>query len=98
MTWQICSRSTSPTPTCFRGEIGYHALEVDTGPGSSWVPAEGRLYPVNANLPLFSLFATDFGGDGRVTFGVPDVDDPAPGVHPNVCWSGPFPQLAPPQD
>lgn len=37
------------------------------------VPTDGRLLPISQNNALFSLLGTNFGGDGRTTFGVPDL-------------------------
>ncbi len=39
----------------------------------SWAPADGQLLPINQNQALFSLFGTMYGGDGRTTFGLPDL-------------------------
>ena len=38
-----------------------------------FVVADGRLLSINENQALFSLLVTTFGGDGRTTFGVPDL-------------------------
>lgn len=38
-----------------------------------YVPADGRVLPISSNQALFSLLGTSFGGDGRVTFYVPDL-------------------------
>ena len=35
--------------------------------------ANGQLLPINQNQALFSLFGTQFGGDGRTTFALPDL-------------------------
>lgn len=35
--------------------------------------ANGQLLPINANSALFSLLGTMYGGDGRTTFGLPDL-------------------------
>ena len=37
-----------------------------------WALANGQLLPINQNQALFSLLGTTFGGDGRVTFALPD--------------------------
>jgi len=37
-----------------------------------WALCNGQLLPINQNQALFSLLGTTFGGDGRVTFGLPD--------------------------
>ncbi len=38
-----------------------------------WIAAEGQLLPINQNQALFSLYGTTYGGDGRTTFGLPDL-------------------------
>lgn len=38
-----------------------------------WAQADGQLLPIAQNQALFSLFGTQFGGDGRTTFALPDV-------------------------
>jgi microcystin-dependent protein len=39
----------------------------------SWAFCEGQLLPINSNQALFSLIGTIYGGDGRTTFGLPDL-------------------------
>ena len=43
-----------------------------------WGGAEGQLLAINTNQALFSLFGTMYGGDGRTTFGLPDLRGRAP--------------------
>ncbi|MBT8188695.1 MAG: phage tail protein [Croceitalea sp.] len=38
-----------------------------------WATCEGQLLPISQNTALFSLLGTTFGGDGRTTFGLPDL-------------------------
>ncbi len=38
-----------------------------------WALCDGQLLAVNQNDALFSLLGTMYGGDGRTTFGVPDL-------------------------
>ena len=38
-----------------------------------WAFCNGQLLAVNQNDALFSLFGTLYGGDGRTTFGLPDL-------------------------
>ena len=38
-----------------------------------WAEADGRLLAVTQNDALFSLYGTLYGGDGRTTFGLPDL-------------------------
>ncbi len=46
-----------------------------------WALCNGQLLSINQNQSLFSLLGTAFGGDGRTTFGLPDLRGRAP-VHP----------------
>ena len=38
-----------------------------------WSEADGKLLEIASNSALFSLLGTNFGGDGRATFGLPDL-------------------------
>ena len=38
-----------------------------------WSKCEGQLLPISQWTALFSLLGTTFGGDGRTTFGLPDL-------------------------
>lgn len=38
-----------------------------------WAELNGQLLPIATNTALFSLLGTMYGGDGRVTFGLPDM-------------------------
>lgn len=39
----------------------------------SWALCDGQLLSVSSNNALFSLLGTIYGGDGRTTFGLPDM-------------------------
>ncbi len=39
----------------------------------SWALCEGQLLSISQNNALFSLLGTTYGGDGRTTFGLPDL-------------------------
>jgi len=43
-----------------------------------WALCDGQLLPINQNQALFSLLGTTFGGDGRVNFGLPDLQGRTP--------------------
>ena len=45
-----------------------------------WAFCDGSLLPISQNQALFSLLGTIYGGDGRNTFGLPDLRGRAP-VH-----------------
>ena len=38
-----------------------------------WAKCEGQLLPISQNSALFSLLGTNYGGDGRTTFALPDL-------------------------
>ena len=42
-------------------------------PPRGWALCDGQLLPINQNQALFSLFGTIYGGDGRTSFGLPDL-------------------------
>ena len=39
----------------------------------NWALCQGQLLPISQNQALFSLLGTTYGGDGRTTFGLPDL-------------------------
>jgi microcystin-dependent protein len=40
-----------------------------------WAACDGALLQINQNQALFSLFGTAYGGDGRTTFGLPNLQN-----------------------
>jgi microcystin-dependent protein len=38
-----------------------------------WAICDGQLLPINQNQALFALLGTEYGGDGRTTFALPDL-------------------------
>jgi microcystin-dependent protein len=42
-------------------------------PPKGWALCDGQLLPINQNQGLFSLLGTTYGGDGRVNFGLPNL-------------------------
>jgi microcystin-dependent protein len=45
-----------------------------------WALCDGQILPINQNQSLYSLLGTTYGGDGRTTFGLPDLRGRTP-VH-----------------
>jgi microcystin-dependent protein len=43
-----------------------------------WAQCNGQLLPISQNTALFSLLGTFYGGDGKSTFGLPDLQGSAP--------------------
>ena len=56
-----------------------------------WATCDGQILPIVQNTALFSLVGTFYGGDGRTTFGLPNLQDRfaigtgnGPGLTPRV--------------
>ena len=43
-----------------------------------WALCDGQLMPISQNTALFSLLGTTYGGDGKSTFGLPNLQGSAP--------------------
>lgn len=50
-------------------------------PPKGWALCNGQLIPISQNTALFSLLGTTYGGDGKSTFALPDLQGRAP-LHP----------------
>lgn len=61
-----------------------------------WLPCEGQILPISQYVQLYQLLGTTFGGDGKTTFGLPDLKDKAPakGLHYCICYQGQMPRRA----
>ena len=46
-----------------------------------YASCDGQILPINQNQSLYSLLGTTYGGDGRTSFGLPDMRGRTP-VHP----------------
>ena len=47
-------------------------------PPKGWALCNGQLLPINQNQALFALLGTTYGGDGRVNFGLPNLQGRVP--------------------
>ena len=54
----------------FIGDIKYVGFNFAQ---RGWAQCNGQLLPISQNSALFSLLGTIYGGDGRTTFGLPDM-------------------------
>src|SRR3954469_5763047 len=50
-------------------------------PPVGWAFCNGQILPLSQNTALFSLLGTTYGGDGKSTFALPDLEGSVP-VHP----------------
>ena len=71
--------------------IGQVMLVGFNFPPRGWSFCEGQLLPISQNTALFSLLGTTYGGDGRTSFGLPDLRGRAPfgpGTRPGLSPVG----------
>jgi len=47
-------------------------------PPTGWAQCNGQLLPISQNTALFSLLGTMYGGDGKSTFALPDMQGSVP--------------------
>lgn len=77
---------------CIIGDVRLSAATFGYG-----AVADGRLLSIASNAALFSLLGTQYGGDGRTTFALPDLRDVAPksrngqALNYYICTFGIFP-------
>ena len=65
-TWSQPAQAVDP----FIGTVRYFGFNFAP---RGWAHCDGQLVAVNQNEALFSLLGTTYGGDGRTTFGLPDM-------------------------
>jgi microcystin-dependent protein len=66
----------------FVGEIRVFGFSY---PPQGWAICAGQLLPISQNTALFSILGTSFGGDGRSTFALPNLQ----GIVPVHVGAGP---------
>jgi hypothetical protein len=76
----ICTQGVFPSSSLTAGNAGPFVGEIRIfSPVQSfimptgWVPCDGRLLTISQNTMLFALLGTEYGGDGRTTMAVPDL-------------------------
>ena len=62
--------SATAAPEPFVGEMSYVAF--DFAP-RNWAKCDGQLLPISQYQALYALLGNKYGGDGRTTFGLPDM-------------------------
>lgn len=63
--------------------------EAFTNP-QDWAKCEGQLLPISQNIDVFQMIGTMYGGDGRTTFGLPDLSSESPNDY-YICINGTIP-------
>ncbi|MBB6634697.1 phage tail protein [Cohnella thailandensis] len=62
------------------GEVRIFAFDrVPNG----WLPCKGQMLPIATHGALYSILGTTYGGDGRSTFSLPDLQGRVP-IHPGT--------------
>lgn len=75
--------------TCMLGEI--RRFGGDFAP-RNWHLADGSLFQVMSHTALFSILGSKYGGDGRTTFALPNLNQSgANGPQTIICMEGFFP-------
>jgi hypothetical protein len=76
-------------PYCYLGQILLSAGDV---PPPGTYRANGQTLPIADYMALFSLLGTEYGGNGRTNFKLPDLRKSAPdGLTYSICVNGIFP-------
>lgn len=59
-----------------------------------WMACEGQILSITQNQALFSLIGATYGGDGRTTFGLPNLkgSEPLPNMKYYIAVQGIYPQ------
>ena len=60
------------------GMIGEIRMFAGNFAPRSWAFCEGQLMAISGNSALFSILGTTYGGDGRTTYGLPDLRGRSP--------------------
>ena len=81
----IALQGTFPSRSFNDPFVGEVAMFAGNFAPRGWALCNGQLLPILENQALFSLLGTQYGGDGRTTFALPDLRGRAP-VH---AGSGP---------
>lgn len=73
--------------------VGQIELLPYTFAPQGWAACEGQLLAISQNTALFSLLGTQFGGDGRSTFALPDLrgKEPTPWTRYYIALEGIYP-------
>jgi microcystin-dependent protein len=58
---------------------------------TGWLPCAGQTLQISQYQALFALIGTNFGGDGRATFALPNLKGPAANVNYYIALEGIFP-------
>lgn len=69
---------TSETTRAVEPLLGEISMFAGNFAPRGWAFCDGQLIPISQNPALFSILGTTYGGDGRTTFGLPDLRGRSP--------------------
>lgn len=67
--------------------VGFIKMFAGTQAPRGWAFCQGQIMQINTNQALFAILGTTYGGDGRTTFALPNLQGAAPigwGVSPTL--------------
>lgn len=83
----------------YEGTIGEIRLFAGNFAPRNWAFCDGQLLSIQENTALFSILGSNYGGDGRTTFGLPkmaavnsDDGNPYNDIRYVICLQGVYPQ------
>jgi hypothetical protein len=86
------NRATANTSAGAQCTLGEALLMPGKTIDASTIPADGQVLPISTNVALFSLYGTQYGGNGTTNFAVPNLRKAAPnGLTYVICVAGVFP-------
>jgi len=73
--------------------IGVVELFAGNFAPAGWAECQGQTLTISNNEALFSILGNTYGGDGQVTFALPNLSkkSPANGMRYIICMYGDFP-------
>jgi microcystin-dependent protein len=73
--------------------IGSIVLVAFNHAPANWAFCNGQILQINQNMALFALLGATYGGDGKTTFAVPNLNASAlqSGLNYMICVNGVFP-------
>ncbi len=79
--------TSASSQTCIIGQIYLQAGTFYEG-----TPANGQIRTISSNIALYNVIGTTYGGDGKTTFALPNLNKAAPnGLTYTICEFGIFP-------
>jgi len=69
----LTAASLNSQPASAEPFLGEISMFAGTFAPRGWALTDGQLLQISQNSALFSILGTTYGGDGRVTFGLPDL-------------------------